>query len=332
MSLKILFTTDRHRTSVDIRSGSYFPGHLDKMNREKATALYSAYCRATEFAYNEGQRFARENGPFDIHISLGDETGGWQEKGLADPSVIRLATDSHEVDKKNSARVHKCFGNHDTGYNVGGIQNESLKACEKISSLYWKDEISGFVFIGVCSPLAEYMGQDYRILDLKRKQELFVLRALREKGNKKWIFCSHDPHVAKHMSFIEPYLGTLEHFVFGDKHSIAAGRVEKLRGMIPVITPRIVRQTLSKGILIPSIAPVWWEGHMLATGTLSEDGLKLRRVRLPRSKDSVKLPTNSPIRSYYWMKKFEMKHMLQNIFGPTPVLVPIPIPVEIKKK
>src|SRR5436190_2956271 len=170
----VALISDTHLTSPAFESYSIFPSHLLALPRDRAELLYESFRVSFEGSHEQALFALREQGPYEALFHLGDLTNGWQEKGLAHPSVRLQALKALERYRKLFPKVHIAWGNHDTGYGFGGLSHESLIACDDLSPLFWKEDIGGVIFIGVCSPLAAYEGRDTRIISKREAQRAFV--------------------------------------------------------------------------------------------------------------------------------------------------------------
>ena len=306
--MKVCFISDTHLTSPEIASKSLFPKRLDKMDPEKASALYERMRMGIEHAYRVCLAWIKEHGPWDLIVHLGDVTGGYGERGIAHPSVFPLAEEMMHDLSRVSPRVRVAWGNHETGYagslSQSGITRESVEACERIFGRpFWSETINGLTFVGIATPLACYKGSDAFLCDLKEMQFQFLADTMLPLyDGMPWILCLHtpldtpfavsDPDIAR---MVEGQLIGLERVVFGDLHNPLLGKM--LCYLRSVIAPRHfpVRFALRSGALCPSTAPLWWKGYGLLT---YENGI-WNTINLSDAPHAP-LPTSSFLRMTKW--------------------------------
>lgn len=312
---RIFCISDTHLTSPDLNSKSLFPRAIDGLPIDQAERVYHAIRTETHLAFLQAISWAKAQAPWDIAIHFGDVTGGYQEKGVHHPSVEPLASMCMHMLRQVSANVRVCIGNHETGYTHpgaipgSGMTRESLDACtELFGSLYWADQVENLLFIGVCSPLLTYRGDDPGILAHKHGQAAFIAEQLETHRGRPWVLCAHEPSSSEHLAdIIEPYMDTLQAFLYGDKHAPWWGNMKRWvvsNGFITRLLPkrkRVKWQALQRGILCPSTAPLWWKGHQALEVHVDSVSVSSYQILFEVSEATQQLPTSSFWRCVLWM-------------------------------
>ncbi len=269
---KLVVISDTHIASNNPESLSLFPAYMNSHAGE-----YAKTFKCLDVFNTSLNSWLEKNKPIDILIHLGDLTTGWSEQGIHHREVEKLAVDAVNSYKNIAQSVNICWGNHDVGYGntIGGICFESLERCNDISPLYWSFLSEDVLFIGICSSLVEYVGQDKKILNLKYKQIQFIQGILSNNKGRYWVLCSHEYDFDEDLiQVITPYRDFLKRHLYGDKHMVWAGHFFKIMAHINLKTLSKIRR---KSILCPSVAPLWCRGGILLEGCIKGENLSLAR-------------------------------------------------------
>ena len=306
----IFFVSDTHLTVGSLESKSLFPRHLDRLPRKEAEELYERMRVGIDNAFESATTHIAKQPKADAIIHLGDVTGGYRESGCAHPLVRPLAEDCRNT-LHAIAPTYFALGNHDVGYrhpgSLGrGISVESIETCEEIfGDLYWALKVNGTLFIGVCSSIIEYGGNEERIVKRARTQHEFVGDTLGG-GNEKWVFCIHNPFSSRFLAReIVPHLDRLGSVVCGEFHDPTTAK--PLRAITKMASPffrgakgKVLVKCLQKLRVCPSTAPLWWRGYGLLQAVEEHRELEYEEVFLPLP-SRAPLPTASRLRSTVWM-------------------------------
>jgi len=311
--MNIAVISDTHLTPPELESKTLFPRQLDKLSEKDAAALYKKLRDEMMLAYRTACKWLRQQNPCFI-VHCGDVTGGWQERGCFHHSSQFLARAcKNELQGIATQEVLFCVGNHDTGYSHkgslpgSGIYYDSIEACEQIfGPLFWAKKKEGILMLGVSSSLAEYTGDDSRIINKVRAQLEFVGDTLSKWGGP-WIFFSHSPFTPKWFAReIGSRIHNLRAVVCGDWHDPRHGKLARWmakgfqyfnKGELGVMF-----KCWTRLIPVPSVAPLWWTGYSLLNLNWHDGILTATQVALEHPEESFKdIPTSSKFRGLWWM-------------------------------
>lgn len=299
---RIAVIADTHLTSPSPDSQSLFPRQMAKLSSNKANVLYSDL----RYGIGDANNFVLQrllDTPSDILIHLGDVTGGWQEVGIHEHSLLELARHNITNWKLTTSDLRFCVGRHDTGYSHrgslphGGLNIRSVELCREVfGDLWWLKEIEGITLLGICSPVAEYNKSNERLSKLQSQQEEFLLNANNRIDGKPWILFAHDPFLPKIVSHqLQHQIPNCKAFIHGRLHNPAYTKWLRKLGWL------FGRPLLRKSHTCPSVAPLWYHGGGMMELTI--DGtmvtIENRFVDLPPSATNV--PTASFFRCLRWM-------------------------------
>lgn len=308
--MRVTCVSDTHLTVYGMESESLFPKALAKMAKTDASELYERMRNSLYFAWESVRTEVHESSP-DVIVHVGDVTGGWRESGMITSDVRHLAHQVVVGMSRITPRAFVCIGNHDIGYSHpgslgGGMTEDSIFFAEQIfRDLWWKFERDGVLHLGVASPIAEYVGKEESIARRVRTQRQFVGDALSAHDGP-WVLYTHSPWAVGHLSReIEVQVDNLQQVVAGDLHNPSRGTMLRAlaKGYVPMAkhTRRhAVVQALSKTVVCPSTAPLWWPGHGFMNLDIVGDSVRVAVRTAPRAY-SGRLPTESAMRCLAWM-------------------------------
>ena len=151
--------------------------------------------------------------------------------------------------------------------------------------------------LGVCSPIAEYDGNDSTIRRLMDEQLSFVGDSLTSSDNR-FVFYIHNPRSINHFQkVVEPHVNRLENIVYGDVHSPFGDFLYKAGSFLG---DKFYRNVSFKGVFCPSVIPAWGKGQKLLVLELENGKPSFSKVDLSNTGENINLPTNSILRSAIW--------------------------------
>ena len=311
--MRIICLSDTHLTVPENDSRSLFPRQISALGN-KGPEFYEAMRREISLAYKTSVAWIDSHKPWDCLIHFGDVTGGYAERGVSHPSAKSLAQETVRELRQLAPNVRFCLGNHDTGYSHpgslpgSGITMESLSACKQIfGDLCWSFEDDGILWLGVCSPIAEYAGRQEEILALQKQQKTFLKDVLGS-WTGKWVLCAHNPFVVKSLTQeLKPHTKRLLRMVAGDYHNPSQWNLVKKiitapRRFLPDDSAgRTALECLSKCTACPSTAPLWWHGYGLLLIYSGRNKFYTEVVQIEKLEESKSLPVSSLMRCAWWM-------------------------------
>jgi predicted phosphodiesterase len=300
ISQTIACISDTHLLVPDTRSAALFPKRLKSLTLQEQHAMYAQVSQEIERAYLACVEQIKQSKP-DIIIHLGDITSGWEKGGMGDPSVRALVQRCADDLKALHKPLYCILGNHD----IGKVGKEPANIAEAtdiyeqvFGPLFWQFETQGLLSLGMCSPLAYYHGKDPSILKRKKDQETFLVDTLAAYPEKKWVLYVHDPMALRHViKQIGPHLRRCRKVIVGHFHRPSTGRLIRYASRVPVtkamLSSRMYRRALSKVVVAPSTAPLWYKGYGWLQLEVRGNTMKAHRMRALRPIESQDLPTRS---------------------------------------
>lgn len=313
---RMVWISDAHRDVGRLYAKTLWPKHMARLHCDEAEALYRRICQGIELAFHSSVEWLRANGPWNFLGGLGDLVSGSQEQGINDADAERIARrTSSQLSSLAGARAF-ALGNHETGYSSlltlrgAGLTLESLEACESVfGPLWWVRKFTGLSIIGVCSPLAEYRGDDHAVLRLKLEQRQFVGDTLESLHGDRWIFAAHRLRAPVNFArVIHGHEQSLQAFVHGDMHNPRTARFLRPFSYLLAGGDGAVTSVLQKAVACPSVAPLWWKGYGLLTMEWDSNSgeLTTEQVSVLRPSEAEELPTESALRCAWWMRPARM--------------------------
>lgn len=274
-----------------------YPHYVDLLGHEEGNRFFERVRDETGRSFRACMHSMRGQ-QYDRIVHGGDVTGGWQERGMCDPITQNIGRNTVRALRDLCGDVLFTVGNHDTGYRKlstvegSGVVMESVEACRDIfGPLYWKRQDGDMLSVGIASSLADYDGSETRLQAMRLNQEDFVESELSTRRGLPWTLYTHDLAALSSLSpLLLPHAEHCQGIVFGDLHRPLNGRIAKtLHGLRrPALRP-----LLRKGVLCPSVAPLWWKGYGRLDVTYQNGTMTSQRIDIPRPADSVRLPTES---------------------------------------
>lgn len=320
---QITVVSDTHRINkYEVNSRNLFPGFFDQLKGKEREEAYNRFAEILEIYQESLLSRLYEGSGRKLLIHLGDVTCGFQERGIGFPKMEALTRNTISQLKEFAPMVLIAWGNHDTGYdgNEGNLTLKSLYTCRDISPLWWKHEVDNVLFVGVCSPLfaSNYGNEQREIERLQQDQVDFVAETLRSKPKKqRWVLCTHDLALGALLETVgREHQKTLTTVLMGDVHSPLAGKIIKLKGFLqPLGLMAAIRR---KTVVCPSVAPLWWEGCALLSGSVQGDTTHFQQQQffLPLgTKEKMReFPFSSFSKALIWMLTSHAKRMLKKHF------------------
>lgn len=307
--VRIAFTSDNHRTPKDYRSKSLWPNHMARIGEEAEKKLYAQLVESIHLADEAFFRWLDTEPPFDMIIHLGDATGGFLEEGCHEAETRSLLAAYYQRLRTYTPEVYGCPGQHDLGYgrerfmNVSlpgaGLSMESLCAFREIAGhLWWSQKIFEFLFLGICSSLADYEADDPAILELKNEQNDFLKRKLHS-HNGPIVLCTHDWQAPRHLNGnLQYHTQRIHRMIFGDLHNRFSGKIVKA---LYYPFPGLQAHCMRRSFMVGSVAPLWCNGHRAAIATVTPEKFTIHSVQFPPLPEYKKPPTTNLVRSAVWM-------------------------------
>ncbi|MDO8511650.1 MAG: metallophosphoesterase [bacterium] len=301
---RIAVISDTHLAPEGLESRSLFPHQLDKLTVTQACRLYDDLRNGIAEANTVVMSAVCQNDEkWTALIHTGDATGGWQERGLVDQSVIDLAKKCVKQLNETTHNLHFCLGGHDTGYAHpgslpgSGMSYSSLINCVEIfGDLWWFERYNDFCLLGICSPIASYSGSDNDLLHIQERQERVVATKIAELSETPWILFAHEPFLPNKM---KPLLSgaskTCKAFIHGHRHDPKFTKFIRALGTVTRDPFLRVSHTC------PSVTPLWWPGCGWMEIAIEKTKMTIKSHQVPVPESIAKLPTASFWRCLWWM-------------------------------
>ena len=265
--MKIVCIADSHLIPLNMESESFIPGHFESLPETQRQCVYDGARQELWKAFRRVLTSIGDEKP-DVTIGLGDITGGWQEGGYTNDSIVDLAENAC-ASIRRVGQAYFCVGNHEIGrYSLkarkGSMTERSLVANEQIyGPLWWGIRAEDFLLVGVASPLFLYEGMNEYIREEKRKQDDAIRKIVRSHQGP-WIVFAHDLSVVDWL--VNRSLGDaitrLQRVVVGDAHTKTVFQWRKKRDKLAALFSGRVKmmRLIDDAVLCPSTAPIAWRG------------------------------------------------------------------------
>ena len=301
---RIAVFADTHLTDPNIDSQSLFPRQLAKLLPDTARRLYEHLCLSIAQAnYEVLNNIVDFQSPMDMVIHLGDFTGGWQERGMCEQSLIDFAKREVYLWRYICSNLRFCLGGHDTGYTHpgslpgSGMSYRSLISCAEIfGDLWWFKRHDDICLLGICSSVAAYTGNDPDLLCMRKLQENAVAGKIAELSNAPWILFAHEPFLPKRIrNLLKGASRTCKAFIHGHRHDPKYTKFFRALGIVTHDPFLRISNTC------PSVAPLWWPGCGWMEVTIENHKVTIQNHQVPVPESIAKLPTASFLRCLWWM-------------------------------
>jgi hypothetical protein len=157
------------------------------------------------------------------------------------------------------------------------------------------EQCEGVSLFGICSPLANYLGNDGTLEALREQQENFLHEAKDRISGKPWILFAHDPFLPRIVSrLFHHQLLNCQAFIHGHWHNPKFTRMFRALGTV------FNNPLLQISHTCPSVAPLWWKGCGMMKVVIDGENVKISNQLLDVPPETACLPTTSFLRCLWW--------------------------------